>query len=78
MKRTIDIERTYNCSARKAIGCFFRYNSALDSWKEVFEWMIENHLETYSDIKEMGSNWTYSLHLYEDDGITTICIVERA
>lgn len=81
MNRTIEVETTYKCTADKAIEKFFKKNPDLIYWEDEFVYMLENNIEFESD-NVLGSggknlNWTYALHLDQNEDTTYICIIER-
>ena len=81
MKRTVNIDKEYRCSAEKAIEKFFKAHPELDYWREQFEWMNEANVN--HDINDTAGNgekmeWTYSLWLDKDENYTYIAVIERA
>ena len=81
MKRTIDIDKTYKCNAKKAIEKFFAKHTELEYWKESFEYMERENVENFNDRRmsdgTYNKDWCYSLWLIEEDCCTYIAIVER-
>lgn len=83
MKRIIEVEKDYTkYTGIKAIDHFFKSHENLSYWKENFIWMIENNVDFFSDDRmndgTKNKDWTYALHLDNEDGHTYICIIERA
>lgn len=82
MKRIVDLDREYRCSAEKAIEKFCkRYQEETDGWRETFEWMAEAGVEHFID-DTMGDgskvDWSYSLWLEQDESYTYIALILRA
>lgn len=83
MTKTVEIEKEYQCDAKKAIHYFFKKYPELDYWKEQFEWMAKNNVDFFADTKmadgTKNHDWCYALHLDQFEGDHTyICIIERA
>lgn len=84
MKRVVNIDKVYRCSAAKAIKKFFKAHPELYYWEEGFEWMNENNVEHFIDDTfadgTKNLNWTYSLWLEKDEqfNYTYIAVIERA
>ena len=81
MDRTIEVEATYKCTADKAIEKFFNKNPNLSYWKEEFEYMADNNIDfECNNVLANGiknQNWTYALHLDQNEYTTYICVIER-
>ena len=81
MERTIEVEATYKCTADKAIEKFFNKNLNLSYWKEEFEYMADNNIGfECNNVLANGiknQNWTYALHLDQNEDTTYICVIER-
>lgn len=58
-----------------------KYPEAYEVWSEQFDWMHENGKDFDSDnIMADGSrnnDWSWALHLDEDEGSYYICVIER-
>lgn len=82
MKRTVNVDKEYRCSAEKAIEKFFKRFPELDYWKETFEWMNADNVNHFIDDLfangEKNNDWTYSLWLDKDENYTYIAVIERA
>lgn len=82
MKRTVNIDKEYRCSAEKAIAKFFKAHPELDYWRETFEWMNAENINHFIDDRfangEKNEDWTYSLWLDKDEKYTYIAVIERA
>lgn len=82
MKRTVNVDKEYKCSAKKAIEKFFNVHKELEYWKETFEWMAEEGINHFIDDVlgngEKNDDWCYSLWLDQDEHYTYIAVIERA
>lgn len=83
MTRIVEVEKEYTrFQGQKAIEKFFETHKKLDYWKETFEWMLENNIDFFSDdVMNDGTrnkDWSYTLHLDNEETYTYICIIERA
>ena len=81
MKRTVNLDKEYRCSAKKAIEKFFKAHEELDYWTETFEWMNENNVNHFIDDTAANGeklDWSYSLWLDKDENYTYIAVIERA
>lgn len=81
MKRIVNVDKEYRCSAEKAIEKFFNAHPELSYWKEQFEYMNEanvNHEINDTLVNGEKVDWTYSLWLDKDEKYTYIAVIERA
>ena len=81
MKRVINIDGEYRCTARKAIEKFFKkYPEYAEAWKELFQNMNEYNVEHEIDNMDNMGNlipWSFSAWLIKDEKYTYIALITR-
>lgn len=82
MKRIINVDIKIRCKkVETALNRFFKKYPELDYYREQLEYMAENNVDFCSDEKmadgTRNKNWTWALHLEQEEDYYYIAVIER-
>jgi hypothetical protein len=79
MERVVNVDMTINTAkAETALNKFFKKYADLAYWREQLEYMLDNGIESESNIDIGTSEWTWAVHAQQDDHWFYFAIIERA